>query len=295
MWAAVAATTLSVLVFGAPPESAPAGAGAGEAGPEWPIPADPGAKRVYYEGYEDGACDRVQPGSSAAVVSREQGVDVYAGRFCLRGNYDPRTTDPITRKKAASKGAGMKNISLSGAGIKDRFYTSYWWRLDPGNEFASDPPGFGGQKHAYITGSAVPWMNKVNCVVGQAWGPKHWWIVNNSPDPKSLPYHGETYNVTPEHAKLGVWHHIEFYLRLNSAPRERDGVALLKIDGKLYIDMRDVPFIHTVAQTWENMGLPSMFGGAYAPKGSFGWQLDELEIWDGLPPRKAQERPEAAK
>ena len=44
----------------------------------------------------------------------------------------------------------------------------------------------GGQKHAYITASAEPWIKKVNCVVGQAWGPDHWWIVNNSPDPATV-------------------------------------------------------------------------------------------------------------
>jgi len=31
------------------------------------------------------------------------------------------------------------------------------------------------------------------------------------------------------------------------------------------------------------MALPSMFGGGTAPRESFGWQLDDLEIWDGLP------------
>jgi len=249
---------------------------------EWPIPSDPHAKRVYYENYEDGKCDRIRPSSSAAVVSREQGADVFRGKFCLRGNYDPKTTDPITRKKG-TKGARMKAISLDALGVKDRFYVSYWWRLDAENKFVSDPPGFGGQKHAYITSSAAPWMNKVNCVVGQAWGRAHWWIVNNSPDPKKIPYHGEA-RVSPEQARLGVWHHVEFYLRLNSAPRERDGLAFLKIDGKLTIDMRKVPFIHTVPQTWQRMALPSMFGGGNNPKESFGWQLDELEIWDGLPP-----------
>ena len=58
-------------------------------------------------------------------------------------------------------------------------------------------------------------------------------------------------------------------------------------------DLREIPFIHTVPQTWNRMALPSMFGGGTAPLESFGWQLDDLEIWDGLPAaeRRAESRP----
>lgn len=237
---------------------------------DWPIPFDNDARRVYHEDYENGKCDRIRPNSSAAVVGREDGATVHAGKYCLRGNFDPKTTDPITRKQAVTKSSGLADIELAQAGVKDRMYVSYWWRLDPTNKFVAEPPGnFGGQKHAYITASAEPWIKKVNCVVGQAWGPDHWWIVNNSPDPATVPYGGNAL-VAGEHSQLGAWHHIEYYLRLNSAPLVRDGIALLKVDGKLYIDLRDVPFIQTAPQTWNHMALPSMFGGGAAPLESFG-------------------------
>lgn len=261
---------------------------------DWPIPFDKDPKWLYHEDYESGKCDRIRPNSSAAVVRRENGATIYAGKYCLRGNFDPKTTDPITRKRAATKSSGLTDIGLAQAGIRDRMYVTYWWRLDPTNKFVAEPPGdFGGQKHAYITASAEPWIKKVNCVVGQAWGPDHWWIVNNSPDPATVRYGGNA-RVAAEHAQLGVWHHIEYYLRLNSAPLVRDGIALLKVDGQLYIDLRDVPFIQTVPQTWNRMALPSMFGGGTAPLESFGWQLDDLEIWDGLPEpgRRAESRPQ---
>ena len=261
----------------------------------WPIAFDRDAKRVYHEDYESGKCDRIRPDSSAAVVSREDGASVHAGTYCLRGNFDPKTTDPITRKQAATKSSGLADIELAQAGVKDRMYVSYWWRLDATNKFVAEPPGnFGGQKHAYITASAEPWIKKVNCVVGQAWGRDHWWIVNNSPDPATVRYGGNA-RVAAEHAELGVWHHIEYYLRLNSVPLERDGVALLKVDGSLYIDLRDVPFIHTVPQTWHRTALPSMFGGGTAPLESFGWQMDDLEIWDGLPNPASEMKPAPAR
>lgn len=249
----------------------------------WPISADKEAKRVYAEDYENGKCERIKPNSSAAVVGPDDGAEPHSGKYCLRGNYDPKTTDPITKKKGATRYAGLADISLSKAGVKDRMYVSYWWRLDPTNKFVAEPPSnFGGQKHAFITGSAEPWAKKVDYVVGQGWGPDHWWIVNNNPDPTSPSYQANA-RVAAKHAKLGIWHHVEFYLRMDSAPLKSDGLALLKLDGELYIDKRDVPLTNSVPQTWNAMALPSMFGGPTSPLESFGWQLDDLEIWDGLP------------
>jgi len=106
--------------------------GPAEAVPSWPIPFDRDAKRVYHEDYESGKCDRIHPNSSAAVVSREDGSTVHAGKYCLRGNFDPKTTDPITRKRATTKSAGLADIELAQAGVKDRMYVSTWIMLDQG-------------------------------------------------------------------------------------------------------------------------------------------------------------------
>ncbi len=252
------------------------------ASPDWPIAFTEQAQRIYFEDYESSRCDRIQEGSSAAVVSREQGVDVHRGGYCLRGNYNTKTTDPLTGKRGKTRYAGLADIKLTRA--KDRIYVSYWWRLDPDNQFEAEPPGnFGGQKHAYITGSASPWANKVNYVIGQGWGPDHWWIVNNSPNKESKSFTANA-RVDPQRAKLGVWHRIEFYLQLESAPGKSDGIGILKVDRLVCIDQRNVPFQQGLpAQTWNQMALPSMFGGPAGPKKSFGWQIDDLEIWNGLP------------
>lgn len=255
------------------------------ASPDWPIDFDASAHLVYLEDYEQGTCDRIQSDSSAAVVSAADGADVFAGTYCLRGNFDPDTVDPITGKQGASRYAGLSDIGLSGAGLTDRMFVSYRWRLDSDVEFVPESGSFGGQKHAYITGSASPWAEKVNYVVGQAWGPDHWWVVNNSPNSLATSYQ-QNANVDAAAAALGAWHRIEFYLQLESSPGVADGIAILKIDETLAIDARDVPYLWPDAaiQTWGGMALPSMFGGGVDPAASFGWQLDELEIWDGLPP-----------
>lgn len=255
------------------------------ASPGWPIEPDPGARLIYSEDYESGACDRIGDASSAAVVSEADGADVFEGTYSLRGNFDPDTVDPITGRQGESRYAGLDDISLSAAGAGDRIYVSMRWRLDPDVEFVAEDSSFGGYKLAYITGSAEPWADKVNYVVGQAWGHTHWWLVNNSPNASSISFGAEA-NVSDAHAALGQWHRIEWYLRLETSPGAGDGVGIVKIDGTLYIEAYDVTYLWPGApeQTWGAVGLPSMFGGPSDPAASFGWQMDDLQIWDGLPP-----------
>jgi hypothetical protein len=255
------------------------------ASPGWPIEPDPGARLIYSEDYESGACDRIGDTSSAAVVSEADGADVLEGTCSLRGNFDPDTSDPITGRQGESRYAGLDDISLSAAGAGDRIYVTMWWRLDPDVEFEAEDSSFGGYKLAYITGSAEPWADKVNYVVGQAWGHTHWWLVNNSPNASSISFGADAY-VDDGHAALGQWHRIEWYLRLETTPGAGDGVGIVKIDGALTIEAYDVTYLWPGApvQTWGAVGLPSMFGGPSDPTASFGWQMDDLQIWDGLPP-----------
>ena len=54
-----------------------------------------GPKCLLREGFEgEGTAYRLKPG--AVVVSREQGAEPHAGNRCLRGNWDPKVTNPIT-------------------------------------------------------------------------------------------------------------------------------------------------------------------------------------------------------
>jgi len=239
-------------------------------------------KCVLREGFESGkVAFRLKPG--AAVVSREQGALPHRGRWCLRGNWDPKVTDPITTI-AGSKGAGM-DVPLHGLGVRNECYVSLWWRLDPDVEFVTEnrgkPGAFPGYKLAYLMGT--PWDNTVNWVVGQPYTIESWWLVDNVPrDNSGYIVRAKT---SQEAGRPGLWHHLEFYLKMNSAPKEKDGVFWLRVDDETVIARTDVPYMHSTAnQQWGSVGLPCMFGGAFAPAKSFAWQLDDLEIWDGLPP-----------
>ena len=264
--------------------------------PNLPVEPNPKARRVFYENYEDGTCGRIKEGSAAAVVGAKDGADVIAGKFCLRGNLDPKTTDPVTGKKGKSKNAGLGWIPFTDAGMKDELYVSFLWRLDAANSFQPELGGRGGApsyKMAYVVGSATPWAEKVNYVLLQSGNSSHWRIVNNSPNGKKTVTWGAGRKVDPKAARQGVWHRVEFFLKLESAPGARDGIAFVRVDGKVCIDRRNVPYLWKggKAQTWGMMSLPCMFGGAQGPKTSFGWQLDELEIWDGLPVPKRRKTP----
>jgi hypothetical protein len=239
-------------------------------------------KCLLREGFEaQGTAYRLKPG--AAVVSREQGAEPHSGDRCLRGNWDPKVTDPITGI-AGAKGAGM-DVELAKVGVRTECYVSLYWRLDPDVKFETEnkgqPGAFPGYKLAYIMGT--PWDNTVNWVIGQPYTIDSWWLVDNVP--KENTGYLVRAKTSAEAGRAGVWHHVEFYLKMNSVPRAPDGACWLRVDGETVFDRTDVPFMHgTANETWGSVGLPCMFGGAFAPAESFGWQLDDLEVWDGVPP-----------
>ena len=294
-WETTGPALLAVLLLVAG-SAAAEGKAPGSPTPGWPVKPNADAKRVFYENYEDGTCGRIKEGSSAAVVAADDGADVIAGKYCLRGNLDPKTTDPITRKKGKTKNAGLGWISFSDAGVRDELYVSFLWRLDRDNGFAPEHGGRGGApsyKMVYVVGSAAPWVEKVNYTLIQTGNASLWRLGNNSPNGAKALAYGVGGQVGPEAAGQGAWHRVEFFLKLESTPGAADGVAVVKVDGEVCIDRRDVPYLWKGGkeQTWGMMSLPCMFGGAQGPKTSFGWQIDELEVWDGLPAPRQDGRP----
>lgn len=251
------------------------------------------ARRVLHEGFEDGKFEDSFPVDKRywkneggwRVVSKADGAEPHSGGKCLRGNFCPGVTDSITRLKTTSKGGGA-NIDLRGLGITDELYMSAWWRLDADVKFecAEKGPGaFAGYKLNYICGTARPWARSLNWVIGQPYRPDQWWLVDNNPQPQNNSGYHLTVRTDAAAGRPGVWHHLEFYLGLNSAPRKPDGIFIIKVDGKTCVHKKDVPFRPYEMENFRSTSFPSMFGGAKAPSASFGWQLDDLEIWDGMP------------
>lgn len=250
--------------------------------PNWPIPATPGAERIFYEDYESGECARIGDNTATAVVDKSQGADVKSGSKCMRGNYYPGAKDPITGKQRIGdygRYAHVDNVGIGKLGAVREFYFSCWWRLDANtvNNEGNFPPDSKGMQGAYKFGrfrGNKTWQDPYfDCVIAQHGSPKKWKIGSSS-------------GAAPLAAsQAGKWHRVEFYAKLNSRPGVSDGIRILRVDGQTVINTKQACYISSDKPQQElgSMQLPSMYGGPNNPASSFGWQLDEFEIWDGLP------------
>ncbi|NOY92753.1 MAG: hypothetical protein GXP55_16305 [Deltaproteobacteria bacterium] len=89
-----------------------------------------------------------------------------------------------------------------------------------------------------------------------------------------------------------IWHHLEFYVKLNSAPSVNDGIFQFTLDGQKIIDMNEIPWIGrngTMDAKWNSV----LFGG----NGKYNWNssggfdasrerwiaIDDIVIRNSLP------------
>ena len=49
------------------------------------------------------------------------------------------------------------------------------------------------------------------------------------------------------------------------------------------MDFTDYKYRDVDEDTFSFVVTPMMYGGGDPPPGPFGWQLDEIAIWDGMP------------
>jgi hypothetical protein len=81
----------------------------------------------------------------------------------------------------------------------------------------------------------------------------------------------------------GRWHHFQLYMKLNTPASEANGILQFSIDGALVLDVDDYRYRDNDEDHIDHFATPHMYGGAEPPPGTFGWQLDELAVWDGMP------------
>jgi hypothetical protein len=218
--------------------------------------------------HEDGA-------GAVAVVSVADGADVYGGDKCLRGNFRIGYTDPLTGLAAPERYSGL-DIDL---GEVERFYVSLRYRIDPDAQWVMDDGNDTGLGYKFFYLMGTPWNNTTNWVLAQLWSNEHWWFGDNQPNDNTG--YQEAVDADPAQGELGAWHHIEITAELNSAPGVGDGRFRLRIDGTVVIERDDVPFQTSTAQKFGTLGgVPHMYGGCCGPKFPFGWQIDDLEVWE---------------
>ena len=76
---------------------------------------------------------------------------------------------------------------------------------------------------------------------------------------------------------------MQVYVKLNTADNLRNGIFRFWLDGIKVFDLANVDYRNSTSDTLRKVLPLSMHGGDHSPPGSFGWQLDEVELWDGLP------------
>ena len=234
---------------------------------------------LFHETFEDGdyldTLTQADNSGAVKVVSSADGATPYEGDRCLRGNFRIGYTDPITGLAATSRYSGLE-IPLGGVhgfrvSVRYRVDTDAQWVMDDGSDTGL------GYKFFYLMGT--PWDNTLNWVLAQLWGPDHWWFGDNQPN-NNTGYEQQAYVTAPQ-AALGQWHLIELYAALNSAPGSTDGRFRLSIDSAVVIDQADVPWQTATEQTFDILGgVPHMYGGCCGPKYPFGWQIDDLAVWN---------------
>lgn len=209
------------------------------------------------------------------VVTTADGAEPFAGDKCLRGNFRIGYTDAITGLAATSRYSGL-DIPLGGV---HGFQVSVRYRVDADAQWIMDDGSDTGLGYKFFYLMGTPWNNTLNWVMAQLWSPTHFWFGDNQPE-NNTGYSAQVY-VDDAHGELGTWHHIELAAVLNSAVGATDGRFRLRVDGTTYHDLDDVPWQTTTAQTFGTLGgVPHMYGGCCGPKLPFGWQLDDVRVWE---------------
>jgi hypothetical protein len=231
------------------------------------------------ETFEDGeyldTFDQGENSGAVAVVSTNDGAVPYAGDHCLRGNFRIGHEDPLTGLAATSRYSGL-DIPLGGV---RGFAVSLRYRIDPDAQWIMDDGSDTGLGYKFFYLMGTPWDNTLNWVLSQLWSSEHWAFNDNQPSQNTG--YSESVYADPSDGELGEWHLIEIFASLNSAPGVADGRFRLRVNSNTYIDLSDVPWQTSTEQTFGVLGgVPHMYGGCCGPKYPFGWQVDDLKVWE---------------
>lgn len=272
--------------------------------PEPPIEPEPTEpKLLYSQGFEDNNWQgdftgyEVWKDKLKAVTNNPK-----SGERSLRGNQLPDVTDPITN----TKGMGNYLLDWRGKGrdletkAPDELYFSYWVRHDDYNHVLEDD-GSGEGKLMYIVDekynvgamylnnqlahSSTLKLRYSNGNYNDAWAYKNWgygYAVLSNP------------NVVG--GTRGKWRKFEYYINykehyikiwvdghiMKDKKHDDPAFPFLTTDGKTYydteLDLKTIGFQFFWTRV-TNINTSTDREGYAA-----GWQIDDLQVWDGMPP-----------
>jgi len=254
--------------------------------------------RVYYQNFDDTAkvedfwLERNQ--SAKRIVGAADGAKVFKGN-CLRGNWFTDYSDPITHLKTRGDEDSrytLYDLYLDGLGISDSVYVDYWAMVD------SNVHEDNGLKWVWLQGHhGTTWT--WNYIIQPPWeGWDKWWIHSNNDESDDGGYGRDTLLSKLDGIKArmkesgdtditrwfqGRWHHFQFYIKQNMPASARNGVLRFWIDDALVLNFSDFHWKQNDQDSIYFFSTPHMYGGGAAPPSSFGWQIDEMQVWNGLP------------
>ncbi len=176
---------------------------------------------------------------------------------------------------------GCRDLIINGSSYGDNFFTSneiyysYWMKFEAEYENISDNAktiwegvpgtGYGHQEAA--------WSGPSDGIVHHRWqwsGEGTGWdsATDITKYSGSIPYNP------------GDWMHVEFYIKLSTGTdhMNSDGAAWFKVNGTTYISDSDI-----ITGEMGRITLPGINGTSDQPTGHGWWQIDDYEVWDGLP------------
>lgn len=255
------------------------------------------ARRLYYQGFEDSGDSWKGPNDIETRHAVKVSHAPRSGSYSLRGNLNRDVIDPITgvRGDPWLGGAELVNSSLR-LNTPNEVYVSYWFRLDDckqsGPSFSSSDPIYAGMKGAYLTmgdntstsiytgwGGGARGEFRLGFNDGNGtWTP--WALANGW----RSAFWGET---GQPWGWDGRWHRFEMHIRYGTTR----SIAKFWIDGHLvkgtnsFFDgaINFPPDYHLDQINFWYTAQELLSTSTNRTGYCNGWQIDDIEVWDGYP------------
>ena len=242
-----------------------------------------------------GCCVNASVADAASKVSQLDFEDNYIDSYgwatltwddgltleqCSGAQYVPGRTGKSIRT-SHNYDDGCRDLIINGASYGDNFfasnevYYSYWMKFEEEYENISNNAktiweGIPGTGYGHQEGA---WTGPLNGIVEHRWqwsGDGTGWDAGTD----VTKYSGHiSYNP-------GDWMHVEFYVKLST------GLGHMNPDGLAWFKVNDETYIYDDNLITGEMGrvaLPGINGTIDQPAGHGWWQIDDYEVWDGLP------------
>jgi hypothetical protein len=198
----------------------------------------------------------------------------HSGSYSLRGNACGGCIDPITGKAGNNRtnlnfGNGGSNPALGTSFDldslhNDELYFDFWMKYDSNFDTAD---GYSSNK--------IWWM--------QFEGDTNTYYVQFRGTSLSFydetGYQRESYRAISPNAVDGQWHRFRVYMRYNTSGSD-NGILRVWFDSSELVNISNCKYLTTSSGKMSRVAFGYFHNNASS---SSGWQIDDIEIWDGLP------------